>query len=69
MVRNILLFYFFLKVFQKFGTVIFRNTSEELILMLVLLYVYNGMNVVYTADGLEKRWYWVVAVFKSQLFL
>ena len=69
MVRNILLFYFFLKVFQKFGTVIFRNTSEELILILVLLYVYNGMNVVYTADGLEKKWYWVVAVFKSQLFL
>ena len=69
MVRNILLFYFFLKVFQKFGTVIFRNTSEELILILVLLYVYNGMNVVYAADGLEKRWYWVVAVFKSQLFL
>ena len=66
------MFYYFIfswKFSKIFGTVIFRNTSEELILILVLLYVYNRMNVVYAADGLEKRWYWVVAVFKSQLFL
>ena len=37
------------------GTVIFINTSKKLIPTIVLSYVYNRMNVMYAADGLEKR--------------